>query len=126
MNKLAIVALSLLLTTGLYGCNSEAEAANTIKLQVSLMPNQHGLGYGPSAYVIVTSLEDQPVEITDILVNRGNSCEMPGKFTRKTNALSTSKKYAFGEAGSAVVRCSISDVREVQVQTDRGVYVFTF
>lgn len=113
------VALLLGLTificlTGVTGCNGEEQ---NCPLEVQIMPN-------PQYPTIVSSVKvftiGEPVVVTAIKVNRGSIEVKPMHYNPMPHTLKP------GTPMLAQVATPVSTVREVEVQTDKGNWTFTF
>ncbi|MCD1589016.1 hypothetical protein K7H09_23740 [Halomonas sp. IOP_14] len=71
---------------------------------------------GVTTWLEITAIEDRVV-LRDIVVNRGNC--------RSTEANPTIR-YDFGDKARVSIGCSVDALREVEVTTNRGTFVFNF
>lgn len=72
--------------------------------------------YVTNRKLLITSLNDQPVTITGVKVNRGN-CRLRLYDTVNMHYSSQATGYLF---------CDLNNVREVEIRTQRGVYTARF
>lgn len=120
---LALLATALSLT----GCKEEATAQDTptVKLEVKIEPNIHSIA-GSSTVINITSLEDSPIDITEVLVNRGNSCNPVSPMSRKGSFENKNLTFGYSQTAQAYARCDMDSIREIQVQTSKGVFAYSF
>ncbi len=127
MNKLLCVSVLAMAACTLTACKEEATAQATpsVKLEVMIEPNVYSVA-GSSTLINITSLEDNPIEITEVLINRGNSCNPVSSISRKGSFDTKNLTFGFSQTAQAYARCDVGAVREVQVQTNKGVFAYTF
>ncbi|MDC5703209.1 hypothetical protein [Vibrio europaeus] len=119
MNPLIRTIVITLILLGVTACN-EQEPAQTVTtdIEVSISTNPH---WGTLVFDI-QAITDRTV-ITGVVINRGN-CRLPAGTTSE---LSRNVQLKFGETYTGYSNnCTVDSVKEIEVTSSAGTFVYTF
>lgn len=108
------IALAVLVVFILNAC-SRSQAPIKVELLTRISPFMNM--FIPKNFIKITSLEDS-VKITKITPNKGN-CKVGGFIDNNVNIT-----LKYGQSRNIALRCE--DLLEVDIQTDKGTWNFTF
>ncbi|EGQ7849774.1 hypothetical protein [Vibrio parahaemolyticus] len=119
MNTLIQTMMMIVLSLGVAAC-SEQETVQTvtadIEVSISTTPNWGTLTFD------IQSIADSTV-ISNVIVNRGN-CRLP---TGTVSELSRSVSLQFGGTYTGYSNnCTVDSVKEIEVTSSAGTFVYTF
>ncbi|MGB6007772.1 hypothetical protein [Castellaniella sp.] len=107
-----IKAIIFLATLSLLGCSSKPN------VEVSIQPNR---SWGNLAFFIQATSDD--VVVKNVIINRGN-CNLPPGTAKD---IERTVKLKFGQSYQGFsINCKVDDVKEIEVETDVGEFVFSF
>jgi hypothetical protein len=119
MNTLTRTIMMCMLTLGVTACSEQEEAKTlTADIEVSISTNPH---WGTLTFDI-QAITDNAV-ISDVVINRGN-CRLPAGTASE---LSRNVSLKFGETYTGYSNnCTVNSVREIEVTSSAGTFVYTF
>ncbi|EGR5853509.1 hypothetical protein BS055_RS16350 [Vibrio parahaemolyticus] len=119
MNPLIRTIVMSMLILGATACSEQEEAQIvTADIEVSISTNPH---WGTLTFDI-QSIADSTV-ISNVTVNRGN-CRLPAGTTSE---LSRNVSLKFGETYTGYSNnCTVDSVKEIEVTSSAGTFVYTF
>ncbi|MGF1743513.1 hypothetical protein [Vibrio minamisatsumaniensis] len=119
MNTLIRTIMMALLLFSIAACN-EQEAAQTVTadIEVSISTNPH---WGTLVFDVQATTDS--TAITDVVINRGN-CRLPAGTASE---LSRNVSLKFGETYTGYSNnCTVESVKEIEVTSSAGTFVYTF
>ncbi|GAA5648349.1 hypothetical protein [Vibrio proteolyticus] len=119
MNTLTQTIMMCMLILGVTACSEQEEAQTvTSDIEVSISTNPH---WGTLAFDI-QAVTDSTV-ISNVIVNRGN-CRLPAGTASE---LSRNVQLKFGETYTGYSNnCTVDSVKEIEVTSSSGTFVYTF
>lgn len=119
MNTLIRTIMMSMLILGVTACSEQEEAqAVNADIEVSISTNPH---WGTLAFDI-QAIADSTV-ISNVIVNRGN-CHLPAGTASE---LSRNVQLKFGETYTGYSNnCTVDSVKEIEVTSSAGTFVYTF
>ncbi|MDE1232163.1 hypothetical protein [Vibrio aestuarianus] len=119
MNTLTRTIMMSMLILGVTACSEQEEAqAVTADVEVSISTNSH---WGTLVFDI-QAVTDHTV-ISSVVINRGN-CRLPAGTTSE---LSRNVSLKFGETYTGYSNnCTVDNVKEIEVTSSSGTFVYTF
>ncbi|CAK2805710.1 Lipoprotein [Vibrio crassostreae] len=119
MNTLTRTIMMCMLILGVTACSEQKEAKTlTADIEVSISTNPH---WGTLTFDIQT-ITDSTV-ISNVVINRGN-CRLPAGTASE---LSRNVSLKFGETYTGYSNnCTVDSVKEIEVTSSAGTFVYTF
>ncbi len=119
LNTLVRRTAMTMLLFGLTACGNQEEAqAATVDIEVSISTNSH---WGTLVFDI-QAVTDSTV-ISNVVINRGN-CRLPAGTTSE---LSRNVSLKFGETYTGYSNnCTVDNVKEIEITSSAGTFVYTF
>lgn len=119
MNTLIRTIMMSMLLLGVTACNEQEEAQTvTADIEVSISTNPH---WGTLVFDIQAITDS--TAITGVVINRGN-CRLPAGTTSE---LSRNVSLKFGETYTGYSNnCTVDSVKEIEVTSSAGTFVYTF
>ncbi|EEX35376.1 MULTISPECIES: hypothetical protein [Vibrio] len=119
MNTLIRTIMMSVLIFGVTACGEQEEAKTvTADIEVSMSTNPH---WGTLTFDI-QSIADSTV-ISNVIINRGN-CRLPAGTASE---LSRNVQLKFGETYTGYSNsCTVDSVKEIEVTSSAGTFVYTF
>ncbi|EGQ7698849.1 hypothetical protein IS637_002524 [Vibrio vulnificus] len=118
MNTLIRTIMMSVLILGVTACSEQEEAKTlTADIEVSISTNSH---WGTLVFDL-QAITDNTV-ISNVVINRGN-CRLPASTTSE---LSRNVSLKFGQAYTGYNNCTVDSVKEIEVTSSAGTFVYTF
>lgn len=119
MNTLTRTIMLSVLILGVTACSEQEEAQTvTADIEVSISTNPH---WGTLTFDI-QAITDSTV-VSNVIVNRGN-CRLPAGTSSE---LSRNVSLQFGETYTGYSNnCTVDSVKEIEVTSSAGTFVYTF
>ncbi|QFT35255.1 MULTISPECIES: hypothetical protein [unclassified Vibrio] len=119
MNTLTRAIMMCMLILGVTACSEQEEAKTlTADIEVSISTNPH---WGTLTFD-VQSIADSTV-ISNVVINRGN-CRLPAGTASE---LSRNVSLKLGETYTGYSNnCTVDSVKEIEVTSNAGTFVYTF
>ncbi|EOW9552430.1 hypothetical protein ACO11T_003617 [Vibrio fluvialis] len=119
INTLLRYTAMTILFIGLTACSGKEETqAATADIEVSISTNSH---WGTLVFDL-QAITDNTV-ISDVVINRGN-CRLPAGTTSE---LSRNVSLQFGQTYTGYSNnCTVDSVKEIEVTSSAGIFVYTF
>ncbi len=119
INTLLRYAAMSILFIGLTACGDQEETqAATADIEVSISTNSH---WGTLVFDLL-AITDNTV-ISNVVINRGN-CRLPAGTTSE---LSRNVSLKYGETYTGFSNnCTVNNVKEIEVTSTAGTFVYTF
>ncbi len=111
--------IPLLAVMSLWGCSASQPE---VPVEVSINELDNVVAYsGVRSTVVIRAVSDS-VQINKVTINRGNNCSIV--FWHQNWSGSGSLK--FGQSVTGVDSCDMETIKEVEVETDKGSFLFSF
>ncbi|WP_462056700.1 hypothetical protein ACTED4_00760 [Vibrio parahaemolyticus] len=119
LNTLVRRTAMTMLLFGLTACGNQEEVqAATVDIEVSISTNSH---WGTLVFDI-QAITDHTV-ISSVVINRGN-CRLPASTASE---LSRNVSLQFGQTYTGYSNnCTVDSVKEIEVTSSAGIFVYTF
>lgn len=119
LNQSVRYTVTIALFIGATGCTEQEESPEAVAdIEVSISTNSH---WGSLVFDL-QAITDNTV-ITDVVINRGN-CRLPAGTASE---LSRNVSLKFGETYTGYSNnCTVDNVKEIEVTSTAGTFVYTF
>ncbi|NOI33470.1 hypothetical protein F0250_05735 [Vibrio cyclitrophicus] len=119
LNQSVRYAVTMALFIGVTGCTEQEESPEAVAdIEVSISTNSH---WGSLVFDL-QAITNNTV-ITDVVINRGN-CRIPAGTASE---LSRNVSLKFGETYTGYSNnCTVDNVKEIEVTSTAGTFVYTF
>ncbi|MFA0000463.1 MULTISPECIES: hypothetical protein [Vibrio] len=119
LNQSVRYTVTMALFIGATGCTEQEESPEAVAdIEVSISTNSH---WGSLVFDL-QAITDNTV-ITDVVINRGN-CRIPAGTASE---LSRNVSLKFGETYTGYSdNCTVDNVKEIEVTSTAGAFVYTF
>ncbi|PMM76447.1 hypothetical protein BCT49_22410 [Vibrio lentus] len=119
LNQSVRYAVTMALFIGATGCTEQEESPEAVAdIEVSISTNSH---WGSLVFDLQAITDN--TFITDVVINRGN-CRIPAGTASE---LSRNVSLKFGETYTGYSNnCTVDNVKEIEVTSTAGTFVYTF